>query len=82
VQQLVAEGLVVGGAAAALGAALAWAMTRAVVALMPQAGAGAVPRADEIGLDARADRRRPVAALAGVLCRRSSPGARRGAHRT
>jgi hypothetical protein len=63
-RQLVAEGVVVAGAAAALGAGVAWALTRAIVAAMPQAGAGAVPRADEIGLDARAF---AVAALAALV---------------
>jgi hypothetical protein len=43
---------------------VAWALTRAIVAAMPQAGAGAVPRADEIGLDGRAF---GVAALAALV---------------
>jgi hypothetical protein len=51
-----------------IGAALAWAITRGIVAAMPREGAGAVPRADEIGLDARAFGVAVAAALvAGVL---------------
>jgi predicted permease len=68
VRQLVAEGVVVAAAAATIGAALAWAITRGIVAAMPREGAGAVPRADEIGLDARAFGVAVAAALvAGVL---------------
>jgi predicted permease len=68
VRQLVAEGVVVAGLAATLGAGVAWAITRAIVAAMPQAGAGAVPRAEEIGLDARAFAVAVAAALvAGVV---------------
>jgi len=55
VRQLVAEGVVVAAAAGALGTALAWALTRGLVAALPRTGTGSiVPRAEEIGLDGRA----------------------------
>ncbi len=54
VGQLVAEGVVVAGLAAALGTALAWGLTRALAAALPPALVDGVPGAEALGLDARA----------------------------
>lgn len=50
VGQLVAEGVVVAAIAAAAGGALAWAITRAVAAVVPRD----LPRVEELGVDGRA----------------------------
>lgn len=55
VRQLVAEGVVLAAVAGVLGAGLAWAFTRLFVAALPREGAaGAIARAEEIGVDWRA----------------------------
>ncbi|MDF1505890.1 ADOP family duplicated permease [Roseisolibacter sp. H3M3-2] len=51
--ELVAEGLVLAGVVAALGAALAWALTRGIVRMLPAGSSGVLPRVEEIAGDRR-----------------------------